>query len=82
LCGVSPYRQNHACGGSVPEFRIQDGTSYFGSVDYKFYAIDKDGKVKWSYETGGKIMEASPAIGADGTVYFTSEDGYVYAIGK
>ncbi|MFA6341126.1 MAG: PQQ-binding-like beta-propeller repeat protein [Candidatus Paceibacterota bacterium] len=27
-----------------------------------------------------RITEASPAIGADGTVYFTSEDGYIYAI--
>lgn len=68
----------------LPSFVMADknGTSYFGSVDYKFYAINKDGKVKWSYETGGKIMEASPAIGADGTIYFTSEDGYLYAVGK
>lgn len=68
----------------LPSFVMADkaGTSYFGSVDYKFYAIDKDGKVKWTYETGGKITEASPAIGADGTIYFTSEDGYIYAIGK
>lgn len=68
----------------LPSFVMADktGTSYFGSVDYKFYAIDKAGKVKWTYETGGKIMEAAPAIGSDGTIYFTSEDGYVYAIGK
>lgn len=68
----------------LPSFVMadKDGTSYFGSVDYKFYALDKDGKVKWTYETGGKIMEAAPAIGADGTIYFTSEDGYIYAIGK
>lgn len=68
----------------LPSFVMadKDGTSYFGSVDYKFYAIDKDGKVKWDYETGGKITEASPAIGGDGTIYFSSEDGYVYAIGK
>jgi len=68
----------------LPSFVMadKDGTSYFGSVDYKFYALDKDGKVKWTYETGGKIMEAAPAIDADGTIYFTSEDGYVYAIGE
>ncbi|MCR4277874.1 MAG: PQQ-binding-like beta-propeller repeat protein [Candidatus Berkelbacteria bacterium] len=68
----------------LPSFVMadKDGTSYFGSVDYKFYAMTKDGKVKWTYETGGKIMEAAPAIGADGTIYFTSEDGYLYAIGS
>jgi outer membrane protein assembly factor BamB len=68
----------------LPSFVMadKDGTSYFGSVDYKFYALDKDGKAKWIYETGGKITEASPAIGADGTIYFSSEDGYVYAIGQ
>lgn len=68
----------------LPSFVLvdKDSTSYFGSVDHKFYAIDKDGKVKWSYETGNKITEASPAIGSEGTIYFSSEDGYIYAIGK
>ncbi len=60
----------------------KNGTSYFGSVDHKFYAIGKDGKLKWAYETAGIIMEAAPAIGADGTIYFASEDGYIYAVGK
>ena len=66
----------------LPSFVIadKDRTSYFGAFDHKFYAVDKDGKEKWSFETGDKITEASPAIGADGTIYFTSEDGYVYAI--
>jgi outer membrane protein assembly factor BamB len=38
-----------------------------------------DGTEKWSFETGGGI-ESSPAIGADGTVYFGSHDGYFYAL--
>lgn len=68
----------------LPSFVVadKDGTVYFGALDHKFYALDKDGKVKWNYETGGKITEASPAIGTDGTIYFTSEDGYIYAVGK
>lgn len=68
----------------LPSFVIvdKDGTSYFGAFDHKFYAIDKNGKVKWSFETGDKITEASPAIDANGTLYFTSEDGYIYAIGR
>ncbi|MCX6810019.1 MAG: PQQ-binding-like beta-propeller repeat protein [Candidatus Berkelbacteria bacterium] len=68
----------------LPSFVLadKDGTSYFGAFDHKFYAIDKNGKLKWDFETGDRITEASPAIGADGTIYFTSEDGYLYAIGK
>lgn len=68
----------------LPSFVLADadGTSYFGAFDHKFYAIDKNGKLKWDFETGDKITEASPAIGADGTIYFTSEDGYLYAIGE
>ena len=38
-----------------------------------------DGTEKWSFETGDGI-ESSPAIGADGTIYFGSHDGYLYAV--
>ncbi len=55
------------------------GTTYVGAVDYNVYALDKSGNVKWSYLTGGRISEASPALGADGTLYITSDDGYLYA---
>lgn len=67
----------------LPTFVLVDknSTAYFGALDHKFYALGKDGKLKWSYTTGGKITEASPAFAADGTLYFTSEDGYLYAIG-
>lgn len=34
---------------------------------------------KWSYETGG-LLESSPAVGADGTVYIGSNDGKLYAL--
>jgi len=67
----------------LPSFVLTDktGTVYFGALDHKFYALDKTGQLKWAYATGGKITEASPAFGLDGTLYFTSEDGYIYAIG-
>ena len=35
---------------------------------------------KWRYQTGGSIRGASPAVGADGTVYVGSYDSYLYAI--
>lgn len=68
----------------LPSFPIVDktGAVYIGSVDGKMYAVDKDGKLLWSYQTGDKITESSPAFGPDGTLYFTSMDGYLYAVGN
>jgi len=60
----------------------KEGTVYIGSVDGKMYAVNKEGKLLWNYQTGGRISEASPAFGSDGTLYFTSKDGYLYAIGE
>jgi outer membrane protein assembly factor BamB len=54
-------------------------TVYVGSFGSRFYALDAtDGTERWSYGTGGQIL-SSPAI-ADGTVYFGSGDGIVYAL--
>jgi outer membrane protein assembly factor BamB len=36
--------------------------------------------VRWKYETG-KEIPSSPAIALDGTVYFGSWDGFLYALG-
>jgi outer membrane protein assembly factor BamB len=35
--------------------------------------------VRWTFPTGGEII-SSPALGADGQVYFTSLDGNLYAL--
>ncbi|MCH7760946.1 PQQ-like beta-propeller repeat protein, partial [candidate division TA06 bacterium] len=35
--------------------------------------------LKWTFITGSSIR-SSPAIGADGTIYIVSQDGYLYAI--
>src|SRR5574340_858584 len=31
----------------------KDGTIYFGSKDKKLYALTRDGKLKWAFETQG-----------------------------
>jgi len=36
-------------------------------------ALNPDGTLKWSYDTAG-IVRSSPAIGADGTIYFGTYD--------
>lgn len=38
-----------------------------------------NGAVKWTFETGEGI-ESSPTIGEDGTIFFGSHDGYLYAL--
>jgi outer membrane protein assembly factor BamB len=37
------------------------------------------GKLEWSFQTG-HIVESSPAIGSDGTIYVGSADNFTYAI--
>jgi outer membrane protein assembly factor BamB len=70
-----------------------DGTVYIGSNDVggtppaplttgKLYAVTDNGAsatLKWAFPTG-ELMYSSPAISADGTVYFGSHDGNLYAI--
>ncbi len=55
-----------------------DGTVYFGSLDYHLYALDSDGNFKWNLFTGEQVW-SSPAIGDDGTVYFGFIEG-LYAV--
>lgn len=40
-----------------------------------------NGAVKWTFETGDGI-ESSPTIAEDGTIYFGSHDGYLYALNE
>jgi outer membrane protein assembly factor BamB len=56
-----------------------DNTIYVGSDDNSLYAINPNGTLKWSYQTGDNVF-SSPAIGADGTIYVGSKDYYLYAI--
>jgi outer membrane protein assembly factor BamB len=79
------------CDTPVWEVRVRDwvdspptvagDTIYFGSLDNNLYALDATTQeIRWSHQTGGGIL-TSPAV-VDGVVYFTSRDGYVYALGE
>ena len=66
-----------------------DGRIYVGGRSNKgngvIYAINPDGTVKWAREIfnetkyGVPWIEASPAIGKDGTIYVATHEGYLYA---
>ncbi len=67
-----------------------DGTIYVGSHDNTLYAVNSDGTEKWHFTVGDpeyledwnvwKGILSSPAIGEDGTIYFTSLSDLLFAI--
>ena len=58
---------------------VSEGITYVGSLDDKIYALNAaDGKLVWSYLTGGEIS-SSPAV-FNGIVYVGSSDDKVYAL--
>jgi PKD repeat protein len=50
-----------------------DGIIYVGDRKNNLYALTLDGSLKWKYIASSEIWNA-PAIGSDGTIYFTTQD--------
>ncbi|MEJ5358110.1 MAG: PQQ-binding-like beta-propeller repeat protein [Desulfobacterales bacterium] len=67
-----PCRREPYCGGSSS---CRGDPSY----DDNRHNATGDGTQNWAYLTGGNI-ESSPAAAADGTIYFGSGDGHLYAL--
>ena len=60
----------------------EDGTIYIGSYDdARLYALAADGSILSSkfYSIAGAI-NATPTLGANSRIYFSSGDGYLYAL--
>ncbi|MGZ5503354.1 MAG: outer membrane protein assembly factor BamB family protein [Chthoniobacterales bacterium] len=57
----------------------EDGNFYFASFKGNLYALDRNGKLIWNFNTG-RVGAGSPAVAADHTSYWTSSDGILYAI--
>jgi outer membrane protein assembly factor BamB len=55
-----------------------DGTIFVGGGN-NMYAIYTDGSVKWVFPSGSEIG-TSPAIDDNGIVYFSSTEGYLFAL--
>lgn len=57
-----------------------DGTIYVGAQQsFELFALNPNGTLKWKYKTGN-ALNATPAIGLDGTIYVGSTDGFFYAL--
>lgn len=55
---------------------------YVGCHDNKLYAINSDGTLRWTYTTGGNVDSGMAFSPSQDTVYFGSDDGYLYAVEK
>lgn len=49
------------------------------SGDNGLHAVRRDNTLLWTFKTKDEV-ESSPAIGADGTIYFGSSDNSIYAV--
>ena len=61
---------------------VVNDTIYTTSDDGTFHAIIDNGNnatLLWSYTTGFRV-DAAPAVGSDGTIYFANYNGDVYAL--
>ncbi|HEY4674479.1 MAG TPA: PQQ-binding-like beta-propeller repeat protein [Candidatus Bathyarchaeia archaeon] len=57
------------------------GIIYVGSLDGQLYAISHSGEIIWTYGTDASWVSVSPAIDADGVIYFAGyENGKFYAV--
>jgi outer membrane protein assembly factor BamB/subtilisin family serine protease len=73
---INPVVSFNAAAGATYYFAV-DSTSLGGSVGGSFTLTLSD--AVWQYPADDEIT-SSPAVGADGTVYFGSRDGSVYAV--
>ena len=53
---------------------------YFG-CDNMFYAIDSEGKILWKTDLGSKVT-GNPVMNKNGTIYVTTEDNKLFALGN
>ncbi len=56
-----------------------DGTLYAGNTNFLYYAINPDGTLKWTYETGANSWSQA-GFGEDGTIFWGSLDTYIRAV--
>ena len=78
--GEAQWTFTEAKGFYMGQAAVDDGIVYAPSNDGRLYALDADGSLLWTFETGHYIW-AQPQLSED-AVYVGSMDHYVYAISK
>jgi outer membrane protein assembly factor BamB len=74
--GVEKWRASYGQVSGVPALS-EEGVVYVGvtsPVEEMFYAFYRDGGVAWTYHLEGHIVESSPIVGPDGTVYLAASN--------
>ncbi len=56
-----------------------DGAYYAGNTNFNYYAINPDGSLRWTYETGSNNWSIA-GLGDDGTLFWASNDTFVRAV--
>jgi hypothetical protein len=56
-----------------------DGTVYITTNDWRLWAFNPDGQVKWFFDTEHETW-TTPVFTNNGLIVFGSEDGYMYGI--
>ncbi|MGB5849767.1 MAG: PQQ-binding-like beta-propeller repeat protein [Ignavibacteriaceae bacterium] len=56
-----------------------NGTVYISTNDWRLWAFNPDGSVKWYFDTDHETW-TTPVITNNGLIVFGSEDGYIYGI--
>ncbi|MCJ7621474.1 MAG: PQQ-binding-like beta-propeller repeat protein, partial [Anaerolineae bacterium] len=72
--GVELWRAPFGQVSGVPALSAE-GVIYVGvasPVEEMFYALNRGGRVAWSYHLESHIVESSPVVGPDGTVYLAA----------
>ncbi len=65
---------------SSPALNASETVVYVGSWSNRLLALDAaSGSLIWDFTTSSLVF-ASPAVGLDGTIYFGSSDGFMYAL--
>lgn len=59
--------------------QLNDGTILLGSYSRNLIALSPEGVLKWTFRTTGYIF-STPTVAGDGTIYFNSNDGNLYAL--
>ena len=85
---LSPDKDNIA--GIITPAISPDETIYIGNAQGTLSAIDsKTQEIKWTYQTGADPnqpgfygLPSFPVVDKEGTVYFGSVDGNMYAVNK